>query len=62
MLRAVAAEAGRLGWPVTFSVGLVSCARPECTSEELLQRADALMYEVKRSGKNSLRAPILAAG
>lgn len=43
------------GWTVTFSVGLVTCASLSCTHEELLQRADALMYEVKREGKNGLR-------
>ncbi len=43
------------GWTVTFSTGLVTCASLSCTHEELLQRADALMYEVKREGKNRLR-------
>lgn len=55
VLAHLAEEVGRRHWPVTFSVGLVSCAKLECTHEEMLQRADALMYEVKREGKNSLR-------
>ncbi|HPW56698.1 MAG TPA: GGDEF domain-containing protein [Thermoanaerobaculaceae bacterium] len=55
VLAQLAEEVARRRWPVTFSVGLVSCTTLECTSEEMLQRADALMYEVKREGKSSLR-------
>lgn len=42
-------------WSVTFSMGVVSCAVPPETVDELLKLADDLMYEVKRSGKNSVR-------
>lgn len=60
VLAHLAEEVGRRRWPVTFSVGLVSCAKLECTHEEMLQRADALMYEVKREGKNGFRAVSLS--
>jgi diguanylate cyclase (GGDEF)-like protein len=38
------------GWPVGFSVGAVTCTAPGSSTQELLDRADRLMYEVKRSG------------
>ncbi len=41
------------GWPVTFSIGVVS-AREPLSADELLRRADALMYLVKRSGRNAI--------
>ncbi len=46
----------RSGWPLTVSVGAVTCsAAPAATVESLVQQADALMYAVKRSGKNAVR-------
>lgn len=44
-----AMEAG--GWPVGFSVGVVTSEGETSSAEELIRRADDLMYEVKRSGK-----------
>lgn len=44
----------RRGWPVTASIGAVSAAAASGV-EPLLQQADALMYSVKRSGKDALR-------
>lgn len=41
-------------WPVTFSIGVVSYHTPPASVEEAVRSADALMYEVKRSGKNKL--------
>lgn len=42
------------GWPVTFSVGVVTChAAPE-SSEELVKMADDLMYSVKLGAKNGV--------
>jgi diguanylate cyclase (GGDEF)-like protein len=41
-------------WPVTFSIGAMSYTRPPESVEEAVRSADALMYEVKRSGKNRL--------
>lgn len=42
-------------WPVTFSMGVISCSTPPKTIDEMLKLADNLMYEVKKSGKNSVR-------
>lgn len=42
------------GWPVTFSIGLVSCERPPRDIQEVMRFADGLMYSVKKSGKNRI--------
>jgi diguanylate cyclase (GGDEF)-like protein len=41
-------------WPVTFSIGVATWTTPPDTVDELVKRADALMYEVKSSGKNRI--------
>ena len=41
-------------WPVTFSIGAVSYPKAPPGVEEVIKKADMLMYEVKRSGKNRL--------
>jgi len=40
-------------WPVSFSVGVVTFTIPPESVEEMVKRADELMYEVKRSGKSA---------
>lgn len=42
------------GWPVSFSIGVVTCAGSCCELEQLLAEADNLMYAVKRSGKDGI--------
>ena len=44
--------AGR--WPVSFSIGAVTFEAVPDSAEEMVQLADALMYEVKQSGKNRI--------
>lgn len=44
----------RNSWQVTFSIGAVSYLQPPASVEEAVRNADALMYQVKRSGKNRL--------
>lgn len=41
------------GWPVTFSIGVVTCVWPNCSWSEILGMADALMYNVKSQTKDS---------
>jgi diguanylate cyclase (GGDEF)-like protein len=41
------------GWPVSFSIGVVTYAYPP-NIDEVVRYADELMYTVKRSGKNRL--------
>jgi diguanylate cyclase (GGDEF)-like protein len=40
---------------VTFSIGVVTCAQPPEDLDEVVSMADALMYEVKNSGKNNVK-------
>jgi len=50
------------GYDVTCSMGaLVMDAREQAGGEKLVERADALMYEVKRAGKNAVRTAHLGA-
>lgn len=42
-------------WPVTFSMGAVTCVSPPHSPEQLINMADELMYEVKNSTKNDVR-------
>lgn len=39
-------------WPVTFSIGVVTCVAPPYSAEQLISMADELMYKVKNSTKN----------
>jgi diguanylate cyclase (GGDEF)-like protein len=48
-------EEMRLGnWPITFSIGVLTCISAPHTTEELVRMADELMYSVKRGGKNAI--------
>ena len=40
---------------VTFSIGVLTCIDPSLALEEILKRADDLMYSVKREGKAGIR-------
>lgn len=42
-------------WPVSFSMGLVTYLKSPATIDEVVGRADGLMYEVKEKGKDALR-------
>lgn len=41
-------------WPVTFSIGVLTYRKGPVSVEDLIGRADSLMYEVKSRGKNSV--------
>jgi diguanylate cyclase (GGDEF)-like protein len=45
----------RRKWPVTFSIGVVTCMAPPHSSDQLINMADEIMYEVKNSTKNNVR-------
>ena len=51
---AVAAECGRNNWPVTMSVGAITFSSLDNGKDELVKRADQLMYSVKKNGKNDI--------
>lgn len=43
------------GWPVTFSIGVLTLTAPQLSVDEILGRADQLMYMVKNGGKNNIQ-------
>ncbi|HEU4698756.1 MAG TPA: GGDEF domain-containing protein [Gemmatimonadales bacterium] len=49
------------GWPVTASVGAVTCEVPPAHVDALIRHADQLMYEVKREGKDRIRQVVIEA-
>jgi len=53
-------EMRRNDWPVTFSIGALTYRDGPITADELLRRADELMYSVKRSGKNAIAYAVYA--
>lgn len=48
-------DAGRAGWPLTVSVGVVTFDAPPDSVDQLLRSADEVMYSAKRGGKNAVR-------
>jgi diguanylate cyclase (GGDEF)-like protein len=52
---AVASEMAERGWKVTASVGAVTFTTLSSSVGSLMSRADELMYDVKKDGKNALR-------
>ena len=42
-------------WPVTLSMGAVTCVSPPHSPEQLINLADELMYQVKNGTKNDVR-------
>ncbi len=48
-------EMNKNHWPVTFSIGVLTCNAVPATTEALVKMADALMYSVKRDTKNAIR-------
>ena len=43
------------GWPVTFSVGVLTCVAAPPTTQDLMEMADRLMYLAKADGRNTVR-------
>jgi diguanylate cyclase (GGDEF)-like protein len=48
-------------WPVSVSAGVISILNADISLDELITKADCLMYEVKNSGKNGVRYENIAA-
>lgn len=53
--RGLSSEMQARRWPITFSIGVLTCNAAPFTPEEILKLADDLMYEVKGEGKNAIR-------
>jgi diguanylate cyclase (GGDEF)-like protein len=47
-------EMQRNSWPVTFSIGVLICHHAKLTTDELIKKADELMYSIKKNGKNAV--------
>lgn len=61
-LQAAIADAARAqGYPVTFSIGMVTFHRAPRSVDEMINRADELMYQAKRAGKRGARFDVVAA-
>jgi diguanylate cyclase (GGDEF)-like protein len=41
-------------WSITFSMGVLTCLGTQITMDEMIHRADQLMYAAKRNGKNEI--------
>ena len=54
-------EMSRNNWPVTFSIGVLTCVKTTQSSDELIKRADELMYWAKKNGKNSIQYSVYAS-
>jgi diguanylate cyclase (GGDEF)-like protein len=54
----VSAEMQKAGWPVTVSIGLVTCNQAPPNVDELIKLADAVMYTVKAGGKNNVSSSV----
>lgn len=48
-------EMQKNNWPVTFSVGVITCQKEPPSVDALVKMADDLMYSVKNFGKNSIK-------
>lgn len=53
-------EMGRCHWPVTFSIGAVTYQDGPMTADELIGRADDLMYSVKKKGRDAIACSVYA--
>ena len=47
-------------WPITFSIGVLTCQVVPPSVDTLVNRADELMYLVKREGKDGIKSSIYA--
>jgi diguanylate cyclase (GGDEF)-like protein len=47
------------GWPVTFSIGVATFLDCPESVDEMIEKADALMYIVKNNGKNTVKHMVL---
>ena len=47
-------------WPVTFSIGALTCNQAPADCQELLRLADQLMYRVKNTSKDAIGYSVYA--
>lgn len=51
---ALGLEMGRHGWPVTFSIGVLTWRGGMLDAEQMITMADKLMYDIKSNGKDAI--------
>jgi diguanylate cyclase (GGDEF)-like protein len=51
-------EVQRRRWPVSFSLGLLTCLHAPPSVDDLLKSADQLTYMVKEHGKNGIKQAV----
>jgi diguanylate cyclase (GGDEF)-like protein len=54
----IAEQAGREKWPLTVTMGCATFLKPPASVNEMISKADDLMYEAKASGKNTIKSRI----
>jgi len=47
-------------WPITFSIGLATFTTAPDSADEMIKRADMLMYQMKREGKGGISEQVFA--
>jgi PleD family two-component response regulator len=52
--RSLQEAVSRHSLPITFTVGVVTYTTPLESVEQMIKRADELMYQVKRNGKSAV--------
>ncbi len=53
LFHALQDEIQQENWPITFSMGILTCAVAPLNVDELLHLADQLMYDAKKEGKDT---------
>ena len=49
-------------WPITFSIGVVTCIKSPDSVDELIGMADRLMYDAKNAGKSMIKHEVFESG
>jgi diguanylate cyclase (GGDEF)-like protein len=47
-------------WPVTLSIGIVTFLKPPESVDEMMKKADFLMYQAKFNGKNNIKQSVIS--
>ena len=55
MQRELLKEMNENGWSITFSIGVLTLSATQISVDEILGKADQLMYGVKNNGKNNVQ-------
>jgi diguanylate cyclase (GGDEF)-like protein len=53
-------EMQRNAWPITFSIGVLTCQQTDSDTDAVFRKVDGLMYQVKHKGKNGISYEVLS--